>query len=69
MRVCSCNWMVPYLGKAQVSVVYEIWTTMPVQTDSLPSVTNHQSQHKVECWIYYIDSLGKFDYGPVARTL
>jgi len=40
---------------------------MPIQADSLPRVTNHPSQQEVKCWICYIDSLGKFNYGSVTR--
>ena len=36
---------------------------IPVQANSLLRVTNHPSQHKVKCRIYYIDNLENFDYG------
>jgi len=41
---------------------------MPVQAYSMLWVTDHPSQHEMKCWIYYIDSLGEFDYGPATRT-
>jgi len=57
-------------GKAIVPAGYKQYIPLCLcRLISPPQVANHSSQHKEKRWTYYINSIGKFDYGPAARML